>query len=99
MMTINPARLCDLENKGTLAVGADGDVTVIDPTAKWTIDANQFASKARNCPFHGWDATGQAVATIVKGEIKLCRDPQRLKGGDGAPVVSEPQQLLEPLTA
>jgi dihydroorotase len=45
-------------------------VTIIDPDLKWTIDAEQFASKSRNCPFQGWDVTGRAVATIVAGQLK-----------------------------
>ena len=36
-LTINPARILGI-NKGTLAVGADADVTIIDPDARWTVD-------------------------------------------------------------
>ena len=79
MMTINPARLCGLDGKGTLAEGADADVTVIDPRETWTIDVEQFASRSRNCPFHGWSVTGRPIATIVGGDVKLCRDAGRLK--------------------
>lgn len=79
MMTDNPARLCCLEGKGRLSVGGDGDVTVIDPKERWTIDVNQFKSKSRNCPFHGWQVTGRAIATIVDGQVKINRDPKRLK--------------------
>lgn len=78
MMTVNPARLCTLDNKGVLAVGADADVTVIDPNESWAIDASDFKSKGRNCPFNGWKVTGRAIATIVAGEFKLNRDPSRL---------------------
>ena len=70
LMTINCARVVKLKDKGTLREGADGDVTIIDPKMKWTIDAEEFASKSRNCPFHGWEVTGRAVATIVGGEVK-----------------------------
>ncbi len=69
LLTLNPARLCGLENKGTLAVGADADVTIIDPEVTWKIDVNQFASKGRNCPFDGWDVRGRAVKTIVAGRV------------------------------
>src|SRR5215212_9356552 len=57
-------------DKGTLREGADADVTIIDPNAEWTIDVEQFASKSRNCPFHGWRVKGRAVMTIVGGEVK-----------------------------
>jgi dihydroorotase len=80
MMTVNPATLCGLDNKGSLAVGADADVTIIDPKESWTIDVNQFKSKSRNCPFHDWKVTGRTVATIVAGDIKLNNNPTRLKG-------------------
>jgi dihydroorotase len=69
MMTSGSAGIAKL-SKGTLAIGADADVTVIDPKRAWKIDAQKLAGKSRNCPFDGWDVTGRAVATIVGGEIK-----------------------------
>lgn len=69
LMTIKGAQIVKLA-KGTLKEGADADVTIIDPAMKWTIDAEQFASKSRNCPFHGWEVTGRATTTIVSGAVK-----------------------------
>jgi len=80
MTSTNHAQLCGLKGKGELAVGADADVTVIDPQHAWTIDVNQFAGKSRNCPFDGWDVKGRAIATIVGGEVKLALDPDRITG-------------------
>ena len=79
MMTINPAILCQLEGKGKLQEGADADVTIIDPNEQWIIDVNEFKSKGRNCPFHGWSIKGRPIATIVTGKLKLNRDKHRLK--------------------
>ena len=69
MLTINPARILNLP-KGTLAPGADADVTLIDPHANYTVDVNQFQSKSRNCPYHNWQLPARAVYTIVAGKIK-----------------------------
>jgi len=66
--TVNPARLLRL-NKGTLSVGADADVTIIDLAQEWTYDVNQSASLSRNSPFHGWPLKGRATTTIVGGKI------------------------------
>jgi dihydroorotase len=66
--TVNPARLLRLK-KGTLSIGADADVTVIDLKREWTYDVAASASKSRNSPFHGWKFHGQAAATVVNGEI------------------------------
>ncbi len=68
-MTINPARILGID-KGTLSIGADADITIIDPNIEWTIDVNGFYSKSRNCPYHGWNVHGKAIATIVAGQIK-----------------------------
>ena len=70
LMTIAGAKIAKL-NKGTLAIGADADVTVIDPSMKWKIDKTKFRGKSRNCPFDGWEVTGRATHTIVGGELKF----------------------------
>ena len=71
LMTRTPAALCGLDalGLGSLAVGAPADITVIDPTLEWTINVNEFASKSRNCPFHGWRVRGRSVCTVVGGRI------------------------------
>jgi len=44
-MTLNPANTLGLK-KGTLAPGADADVTVIDPEMNWTVDISTFRSRS-----------------------------------------------------
>ncbi|QXM05512.1 dihydroorotase [Crassaminicella indica] len=68
-MSYNPAKLLDIP-KGTLKLGSDADVTIIDIEKEWVVDKEQFYSKARNTPFDGWKLKGKAVMTIVGGEIK-----------------------------
>ncbi len=68
LMSLNPSRILGLD-RGTLKVGSVADVTVIDPDKEITVDASQFESKARNCPFDGWQLHGCPVLTIVKGRV------------------------------
>ncbi len=76
LLTIEPARLLGIESRGfgRLLPGLSGDVTVIDPTAEWTIDAEQFKSKSRNCPFDGWKVKGRASQVFVGGRCLLNED-------------------------
>jgi dihydroorotase len=71
-MTANPARVLR-RPLGTLAVGAQADVTIIDPNRRWTVKVDQWRSRSRNCPYDGWKLTAQAVATIVAGMVKYER--------------------------
>jgi dihydroorotase len=67
-MSTKPARILNVPG-GTLAVGSPADVTLIDLNRQWTVDVHTFASRSRNCPFHGWTLPGRAVMTIVGGKI------------------------------
>jgi dihydroorotase len=69
LLSSNPARIFNLNGRGTLVKGAHADVTIFDPKKKWTFDASQSLSKSRNTPFDGWNFSGRAVATIVGGKV------------------------------
>jgi dihydroorotase len=68
-LTMHPAKLLGIP-KGTLRPGSDADLTLIDPEARWTIDADRFCSKSRNCPYEGWSVRGRAHTAIVAGEVR-----------------------------
>jgi dihydroorotase len=63
-----PARAFGL-SKGTLAVGADADIAIIDPQAQWEVDPAKFRSKSRNTPFAGWKVKGLVTTTVVGGRV------------------------------
>ena len=68
-MSVNPSRILGID-KGTLAVGADADVTVIDPDAEWTLTEEAIHSKSCNTPWLGKKFRGRAVMTIVGGDVR-----------------------------
>ncbi|MGD8499590.1 MAG: dihydroorotase [Phycisphaerales bacterium] len=70
LMTQRPAEIIGID-KGTLSIGKQADITIIDPNAEYKIDANEFHSKSRNCPYHGWTVRGKVEKTIVGGEIRF----------------------------
>jgi dihydroorotase len=67
MYTVNPAALVRLP-KGTLGIGAEADITLIDPDLEWTFRKEDSFSRSRNTPFDGWELKGRAVRTVVAGE-------------------------------
>jgi dihydroorotase len=68
LLTWRPAQVLGLA-KGTLQVGADADVTLIDTQTEYVVDRREFRSKSRNSPFHGWTLKGRALMTIRAGTI------------------------------
>jgi len=70
LMTVRPARVIGVD-KGTLGVGKQADVTIIDPNAEYEIDAGAFISRSRNCPYQGWKVAGRVEKTIVGGEVRF----------------------------
>jgi dihydroorotase len=52
---------------GTLRVGADADVVVVDPRSKWRLDATDIRSKSKNSPFVGRELVGRVAHTFVAG--------------------------------
>lgn len=75
---LQPARWYGLHpRKGHLGVGADADLVLIDPTARWQLTDADVRSKAGWTPYAGRDVRGRAVATYLRG---------RLAARDGQPV-------------
>jgi len=50
------------------------DITIFDPSARWTVDPDRFLSKGRNSPYRGKRLTGRATCTIVGGRVVFKAD-------------------------
>ena len=72
-LTREPARVFGLPH-GTLAPGAEADVTLIDLNATWVVDITRLHSLSRNTPFAGWTMKGKVVKTLVGGIVVYDRE-------------------------
>ena len=67
LMSIAPAARFGL--RSGIREGADADLTVFDPGARWTVDPDDFATLGRATPFAGWELNGKFLMTVCGGKI------------------------------
>jgi len=65
-MTLNPAKILRID-KGTLKVGSDADIVILDINKEYEVESERFASKGKNTPFEGWVLEGMPILTIYRG--------------------------------
>lgn len=68
LMTQGPANLFKLPF-GTLNIGAEADITLLDLEHEFEIKADNFASKSQNSPFIGRRLFGRAKLTVLEGKV------------------------------
>ena len=70
LLSENPAKLFGMwPRKGQLAQGADADMTVWDPRARWVIRAEAQHQNVDYTPYEGFEAAGRARAVYVGGQL------------------------------
>jgi dihydroorotase len=73
MASAAPAKAFGLyPRKGVVQPGADGDLAIVDPTARGVIrGADLHSERSRFTPFEGMATVGAPVATIVRGRLVM----------------------------
>lgn len=79
------ARIFGIAGKGRIALGYDGDFTIVDLKAKKRIENSWIASRCGWTPFDGLETTGWPVATIIRG-LTVMRDGAVVAAGEGKPL-------------
>jgi dihydroorotase len=72
LLTSGPARVLGVPASDYgmgIVTGARADLVLLDVESAWTLDAREFASKGRNCPFHGREVRGRINRTLKNGRI------------------------------
>jgi len=67
-LTVIPSKTFGLKS-GTLEIGQDANITLLDLNLVKEINPENFASKGKNTPFGGWNCKGWPVATFVNGKL------------------------------
>lgn len=72
VMSENPARIFGLyPQKGTIQVGSDADLLIIDPAGDRIITAKDHQSNAGYSLFEGWQVSGRPWMTLLRGKVLL----------------------------
>lgn len=80
----NPAKKLGLyPRKGSISMGADADLVVIDPMVEWEIKGKDLHSNAHYTPYEGWKVTGKPVMSFVRGHVLLKNGALQQKPGFG----------------
>lgn len=76
IVSTNPARLAGLyPQKGTLAIGSDADIVIMDPDRDVTISKEMLHGNTDYTPYEGWKLRGFPWMTISRGKV-LVKDGQ-----------------------
>jgi dihydroorotase len=68
----SPAKIWGLyPRKGTLTVGSDADIAIVDLNREWTIDDALIQSRSKISPWHGRKATALPIHTLVRGRFVM----------------------------
>ncbi len=71
LLTSGPAGVMGFEQTqygAGIVAGGRADLVLLDLEDEWVIDAFGFASKGRNCPFHGRKVKGRIHTTLKNGK-------------------------------
>jgi dihydropyrimidinase len=84
VISTNPAKLFGMwPRKGTITIGSDADLTIIDPHRRMQIAAARMQSASDFEPHEGFEAVGWPVKTILRGRVVVDDGELRAEPGNG----------------
>lgn len=84
LMSEGPARWLGLYPiKGTIAVGSDADIVILDLKTSWEIRGEQMKGKCKWTPFEGKKVKGRVENTMIRGKWVFGQDRILVEPGFG----------------
>lgn len=69
ILSENPAKVFNLKNKGSIEIGKDADLIIIDLKKEGSFKLDNFYTKAKYSPFENYSYKGIATMTIANGTV------------------------------
>jgi dihydropyrimidinase len=80
----NAARIFGMfPKKGTLAVGSDADIIILDPNETHTLSAKSHHMNVDYSCYEGWQIHGKIKTVLLRGEVAIDNDQCYIKKGYG----------------
>ncbi len=69
--------------KGTIAVGSDADIILLDPNEKHSLSAKTHHMNVDYSGYEGWECTGKIKTVLLRGNIAIHNNECKLSKGFG----------------
>ncbi|HMJ48349.1 MAG TPA: dihydropyrimidinase [Ferruginibacter sp.] len=80
----NPAKIFGMfPRKGTIAIGSDADIIIMDPDEKHMLSAKSHHMNVDYSGYEGWEVTGKVKTVLLRGEVAIENDECLLEKGYG----------------
>lgn len=88
----NPARLLGVfPRKGTLQVGSDADLMVVDLDRAWVVTGERLYTKCGWTPYEGRSVKGKVEATVLRGRVIMRAGAVEAEPGSGRYITAAPK--------
>jgi dihydropyrimidinase len=80
----NPAKIFGMfPKKGTIAVGSDADIILLDPNEKHTLSVNTHHMNVDYSAYEGWEVTGKVKTVLLRGQVAIDNNQCLINKGFG----------------
>ena len=81
----NPAKIFGMfPRKGTIGIGSDADIILLDPNERHTLSAKTHHMNVDYSGYEGMQLTGKVKTTILRGQVAVHNGEVRIKKGYGS---------------